>query len=424
MRVAINCLQVDPRFVGGVTSYVVGLLEGFAEVSNGCQFRVFISTANADLFQDLRRHDLRRQDPREPDLREPSAQEPDLRKQDLRKHSGLDFVEVDDRLLVLKGNLCRASLLSGSAGVYKMVSDDLFQKTRSLMESESDVVYTPTPVLRCFNHRRPTVLTMHDIQHVHHPEFFSWATRLSRRVTYGLSAQHASYLQANSQYTKEDLLHHFRALSPQRVEVIPSGVLADRFAAPAAKDALSGLSGIPDRFLFCPAQLWPHKNHLTLLQALKQIETKHGVKIPLVLTGEKFSAAPRIFKFIAEQSMAYVRHLGKVTVQQMVALYQKAAFVITATLHESSSLPILEAAAAGVPIIASRIPPIEELGQVLQLNLFDPLDVDGLARLIVALWDDAETASAQAAHNRQHISFYSWANTARNYIRFFERIAN
>ena len=108
MRVAINCLQVDPRYVGGVTSYVFGLLEGFAEVSNGCQFRVFVSGANAQLFHDLRKHDLR--------------------KPDLRKPAGLDFVEVDDNLLGLKGNLCRAALLTGSAGVYKMASDSLFQK--------------------------------------------------------------------------------------------------------------------------------------------------------------------------------------------------------------------------------------------------------------------------------------------------------
>lgn len=408
MRVAINCLQVDPKYVGGVTSYVLGLLEGFAEVSNGCHFRVFISTANASLF-----HELRKTDQRKPSLQEPGLQKP----------VGLDFVEVDDKLLVLKGNLCRAALLSGSA-VYKMASDGLFQKIRALMESEADVLYTPTPVLRCFNHRRPTVLTMHDIQHVHYPEFFSWPRRLSRRVTYGLSAQHTSYLQANSQYTKDDLLGYFLWLSPEQVQVIPSGVMVEKFATPGAADSLSGLRGLPDRFLFFPAQLWPHKNHLTLLRALKQIEAKHGVKIPLVLTGEKYSAAPGIFRFIAEQSMAYVRYLGKVTFQQMVALYHKATFVITASVHESSSLPILEAAAAGAPIIASRIPPIEELGQVLRLNLFEPLDVEGLARLIVALWDDGETASAQAAYNRQHIGYFSWANTARNYIRFFERIAS
>jgi glycosyltransferase involved in cell wall biosynthesis len=279
-------------------------------------------------------------------------------------------------------------------------------------------------VLRFFNSRRPTVLTMHDIQHVHHPEFFSWPRRLSRKITYGLSAHHANYLQANSQYTKEDLLSHFRWLSPDQVEVIPSGVLVEKFAVPAAASSLSGLRDLPDRFLFFPAQLWPHKNHLTVLKALKQIETGHGLKIPLVLTGEKFSAALQIFKFIEEQAMGYVRHLGKIPFQDMVALYQKAAFMITATLHESTSLPVLEAAAAGTPIIASKIPPIEELGHVLQLNLFDPLDVNGLARLIFALWNDEKAAAAQTAHNREHIGLYSWENTARKYVRLFERVAN
>jgi glycosyltransferase involved in cell wall biosynthesis len=394
MNVAINCLQVDPEFVGGVTSYVLGLLEGFTQTSNGCRFRVFTTRANGHLFNGLPQSDR------------------------------LDFINLEDAFLPLRRHLCRAALLSGSAGFYKVASDGLFQKIREGMEAEADVLYTPTPVLRCFNSRRPTVLTMHDIQHVHYPEFFSWPTRLSRRLTYSLSARHASYLQANSQYTKDDLLGYFRWLSPRQVEVIPSGVLVEKFAQPAAADSLARLGSLPDRFLFFPAQLWPHKNHLTVLRALDRIAARHGAKIPLVLTGEKYSAAPQVFRFIAEKNMSYVRHLGKVSSGEMVALYQRATFTITATLHESSSLPILEAAAAGTPVMASRIPPIEELGRVLQLNLFDPLDVDGLARLILALWNDAGTAAAQAAHNREHIGFYSWGNTARKYVQLFERVAN
>jgi len=394
MRVGINCLAVNPSFLGGVTTYVFGLLEGFASAGNSCQFRTFVTEANHHLFEKFRNRD------------------------------NFEIVVIADRLFSLRSSICRAVSLSGRSGLYKFTSDFAFEKIRDLMDAESDVVYTPTPVLRCFNSHRPTVLTMHDIQHVHHPEFFSWPRRLSRKVTYGLSARHASYLQANSQYTKEDLLRHFNWLSLEQVEVIPSGVLVEKFAAPAAADSLSDRYSLPNRFLFFPAQLWPHKNHLTVLKALKQIETGHGARIPLVLTGEKYSAAPQIFKFIEEQSMGYVRHVGKVPFQNMVALYQKAAFMITATLHESSSLPILEAAAAGTPIIGSRIPPIEELGQVLKLNLFDPLDVDGLARLILALWNDEKTASTQAAHNREHIGFYSWENTARKYVKLFERIAS
>jgi glycosyltransferase involved in cell wall biosynthesis len=142
------------------------------------------------------------------------------------------------------------------------------------------------------------------------------------------------------------------------------------------------------------------------------------------MTGAEFSAGPQIFKFIADQSMDYVRHLGKVPFENVVALYQRAAFLVTAVLYESSSLPILEAAAAGTPIIASRTPPNEELSRSLQLNLFDPLDTNQLAQLIFELWTDEKTASAQAAYNRERIAFYSWENAARKYLHFFERIVS
>jgi glycosyltransferase involved in cell wall biosynthesis len=394
IRVGINCLDINPAFVGGVTAYTLGLLEGFANTGNGCRFRLFVNRANKEVFANF------------------------------RSRNNFEILVIDDRLFALRSRVSRATSLACSRGLHKFASSLVFENIREFMDEESDVLYTPTPVLRSFNNCKPTVLSMHDIQHLHHPEFFSWPRRVSRRVTYGLSARHASYLQASSHYIKRDLLEHFPWLSEEQIEVIPSGALVEKFASPAAADSLSEPHLLPERFLLFPAQLWPHKNHLTVLKALKQIEVKHGMKIPLVLTGEKFSAAREIFKFVADQSMDYVRYLGKVSYREMIALFQKAAFMITATLHESSSLPVLEAAAAGTPIICSRIPPIEELGQVLQLNFFEPLDVDGLARLTCALWKDEKTAASQAAYNSGRIGFYSWENTARKYVKPFERIVS
>jgi glycosyltransferase involved in cell wall biosynthesis len=394
MRVGINCLDVNPSFVGGVTTYTLGLLEGFASAGNGCRFRIFAREGNQLLFEQFRNRDH------------------------------FDVHVIGDRLFSFRTGVCRAALLSGSSNLFKFTNDLAFEEIRELMDAESDVLYTPTPVLRCFNSRRPTVLTMHDIQHVHYPEFFSWPRRLSRNITYGLSARHACYLQANSQYTKKDFLAHFPELSPEQIEVIPAGVNIERFATPSAANDVCKRYTLPERFLFFPAQLWPHKNHITVLRALKQIENKKGLKIPLVLTGGAYAAASKVFGFVADQSMVYVRYLGKVPGQDMVGLYHKAAFVIAAGLHESNSFPTLEAAAAGTPIIASKIPPFEELAQVLRLSLFDPLDTDGLARLIFDLWNDGETASAQAAVNRQQIPHYSFENTARKYVQLFERIVN
>ena len=391
ISVGINCLRMEAGYAGGVTTYALGLLRGFAAVGGPCRFIIYVTRRNQVLFEDFR---------------------------DVSKFK---IVVVDDRWLSLKRTVCRGVSLTHSEHLYKLSCDSAFRNIQRKMEAESDILYTPTVILECFDNRKPTVLSMHDIQHLHYPEFFGWARRTSRKIGYGLSARHATYLQASSEYIKSDLLQHFPWLSEKQIEVIPSGALVETFAAPAAAGILSQY-GLPERFLFFPAQLWPHKNHATVLKALKVIEIQHQVKIPLILTGEKFSAAAEIFGFIADQSMDYVRYLGKVPFADMVALYQRAAFVLTATLHESSSLPILEAAAAGTPVICSRIPPIEELGRVLRLNCFDPLDVNGLARLVWELWHDAKTACAQAAYNQEHIGVYSWANTAQKYIRLFERV--
>lgn len=394
IKIAINCLQIDPSYVGGVTTYVLGLFQGFAAVGADYRFRLFVTPRNAHVFARFKRY------------------------------SNFEIVIVDDRLLTLRSHLSRAALLSRNLGAVKVTSDIAFRPLREMMEADSSVVYTPTPVLRYFNGSRPSVLTMHDIQHLHHPEFFSWPQLLSRKLMYGLSAQHAHYFHANSRFTKADLLKHFRWLSEDQVEVIPPGVSLEEFSVSYDASAVREKYGLPERFLFCPAQLWPHKNHITILRALKQIEAKTGLNIPLVLTGAHYSAGSVVLDYIADQHMDCVHYLGKVPFKDLVALYRMAAFMITASLHESSSLPILEAAAAGTPILASKIPPFEEFAEVLQINFFDALDVDGLAALTVELWNDSDVTTAQSVFNRGHISFYSWENTARGYIQLFERAAN
>src|SRR6266436_10137855 len=394
IKVGINCLQIDPSYVGGVTTYVLGLLEGFVDAGNGCHFRLFATGRNQHLFGKFATHD------------------------------NFDLVVVNDRLLSLRSRISRTALLSCSSGFYRFATDIAFRKIRELMEGESDILYTPTPVLRYFNSRTPSVLTMHDIQHVHHPEFFSWSRLLSRRITYGLSARHACYFQANCNYIKEDLLAHFPWLATEQVEVIQPGVPKESLALKRMPDSLSERYHIPERFLFFPAQLWPHKNHLTVLRALLRLEQVHGLKISLVMTGARYSAAPAIFRFLAERRMDYVRYLGTVPFHHLVALYQQAQLVISPSLYESNSLPVLEAAAAETAVIASKTPPNEELAQTLRLNLFDPLDDQELATLIITLWQDEETCRGQVLRNRDQVARFSWENSARQYLSLIERIGN
>ena len=380
--------------MGGLNTFTRGVLQGFANTANGHRFRIYVTSgqrAILDMF---------------------------------RNRENFEVIVVDEWVQFLRKTLCRAALFSFSEKVYETTSNVVFRGICQSMERNVDLVYTPCTVLQYFNGRRPNVLSMHDIQHVHFPEFFIWPRRLSRHITYGLSASHVRFLQASSEFSKRDFLQYFRYISPEQVAVIPEGVHFKDFDTPVDIDRLLDKYAIPERFILYPAQLWLHKNHITLLQALRQIESQKGLKIPLVLTGGKYSSAFQVLRYIADHSMKYVHYLGKIPFTDLVGLYRQAAFLAMPSLHESNSLPVLEAAAAGTPIVASRIPPNEEMEGVFQLNLFDPLNADDLAGLLLRLWEDGSAGTAQAAHNRKAVTLYSWDNAAKQYLQLFEKALN
>lgn len=390
MRIGINCLRLDPDYVGGLNTYTLGLLQGFASVGNGHTFHLYGTSRNRVLFRGF------------------------------EGNNRFVFSVMPERDFHNRQRLSRAALLSASSDIFRRVSNGLYRDLREKMDREVDLVYTPTDLMQAFDSCRPTVLSIHDLQHLHYPEFFSWARRLSRRITYSLSARAATRLQASSRFVRQDLLSQFRNLRPEKIEVIPEGVNVEAFSIRRDTSHLAVRYGVPERFLFYPAQLWPHKNHITLLRALKYLEETAGVKIPLVLTGAKFGAARSVLRFIEDQKMTYVRYLGKVPFEDLVGLFQTSEFLVCPSLFEASSLPILEAAASSTPIIASRIPANIEHAEVLQINLFEPLDPLDLARTVLPLWNDNGIGRAQAACNREAVDEFSWENAARSYISLFE----
>jgi glycosyltransferase involved in cell wall biosynthesis len=219
---------------------------------------------------------------------------------------------------------------------------------------------------------------------------------------------------------RRDFLDHFPSLDENRVVVIPEGVDIALFARPRAHDELRCRYRLPDRFLFFPAQLWRHKNHITVLRALKRLRDR-GVRIPLILTGSKYEGSRAIFDYIEQNDLGHlVRYLGAVPFEDVVALHQVARFLVTAVLYESSSMPVLEAAAAGTPIIASRTPPNEEHSKHLKMHLFSPTDDGELGDLLARVWNDDEIIKQHVEANRIAVQRYSWENAAREYLRVFD----
>ena len=391
MRIGIDCLAIKANYRGGINSYLLGLVDGFKSTDKNNTFVLFCTVKNSSLFSEYKNID------------------------------NFELIIIDDVKIKFGKYILLLPLLFNSLYLWEKVTNiyNNMLGLKKIIENNCDILYTPTTVLNFYNLKIPTLLSMHDIQHHHYPEFFSNIRLRWRRLSFKNSAKFTTYFQASSKFIHDDLLTIFNEIKKEQIQVISEGVNIKEFSQTRNID-LQKEFDIPDKFIFFPAQLWKHKNHITVLKALKKLECE-GLIIPLVMTGDKYSASDEILNYIKDNDMHYVKYLGKIDFKYLVALYQQAAYLITATLYESSSLPILEAAASSTPIIASNTSPNVEMSQNIKMNLFTPLSIEECSDIIKVCWSNStEDINDQVIVNNKNIFKYSWDNVASQYIDFIK----
>jgi len=254
---------------------------------------------------------------------------------------------------------------------------------------DEDILLAPIYSTALLHTTKPFAFTLHDLQERYFPQHFSFAQRTWRRVLNQLMVRRATRILCESQFVKNDIVT-ILDIHPQKVSVAvgpPSRQLAfepDQASVQRTKRKFA----LQDRFLFYPAQFWPHKNHLRLIEAYARVhETLPD--LALVLTGRENET----FAHVMEKARALgvsnsIVHLGYIEPEEMSAIYRLATMLVMPSLYESVSIPIFEAFQAGTPVTASSIFAIpEQVGDA--AVLFDPLSPDAIAAAVLSLASDA-----------------------------------
>ena len=174
-------------------------------------------------------------------------------------------------------------------------------------------------------------------------------------------------------------------------------------------DPSSNLSrpyGLPDRFIFYPAQFWAHKNHLRLVEAVRQLRAELP-DLRLVLAGSKKSGYAAVEHKVKSDGLEdVVSFLGFVPESDLAILYRRATALVLPTFFGPTNIPPLEAFVAGCPVAASRIYGMpEQLGDA--ALYFDPLSVDEIADVLRRLWTDDALRTELAARGRARSAAWS-----------------
>jgi glycosyltransferase involved in cell wall biosynthesis len=247
----------------------------------------------------------------------------------------------------------------------------------------------------------PSVVSFLDLLWLRYPEFYPAIDRLSYQWRYRWSAEHASAIVAASRQTRRDLLERY-GVSPARIVVIPPP--ADgRFGQPvtaAARRSVLAQHALPERFLLSVGTLEARKDQRTAIAALAKLDPARTP--PLVLIGRDGGARRPLLRLAARLGVA-----GRVLIRsgvrdaELPALMPSATLFLYPSLFEGFGLPIVEALAAGVPVIASEGGCFPEAGGP-DSRYFPAGDADALADQMRQVLDDAALADRMRVAGRSY----------------------
>jgi glycosyltransferase involved in cell wall biosynthesis len=266
--------------------------------------------------------------------------------------------------------------------------------------AREDVLLSPTYSLALLHTAKPFAYTLHDLQEKYYPENFSWSQRIWRHQVHARLLPRASRVICESRFVKKDIANFF-AIDEARLNVMPAPPqplflsLLDEARLATARNKL----GLPEKFLFFPAQFWPHKNHLRLVEAFRGVLDEFPDQ-NLVLTGRPRDNYHAVMDCAKRFGLGdSIHHLGYLAQEDLLALYQLATALVMPSLFESVSIPIYEAFQVGTPVIASRLFAIpEQVGDA--AILFDPLSVTSIRDAILRLLRDPQAARKLSENGR------------------------
>lgn len=245
----------------------------------------------------------------------------------------------------------------------------------------------------------PVVLTVHDFTYELMPELFDDVSDDLRSKARWLDR--ASAVICVSEATRQDL-QHFHPEFDRPV------VVAHHAVAKTFYDARrSPFRGLPERYILHVGNRLPHKNVDLLMRAFAEI-SRRDPGLHLVLSG---APLPGEAALLEELGIADRTHLMKVSDARLSTLYACAEVFVFPSLYEGFGLPLLEAMAAGCPVVMSEIPASVEVAGDSAVAI-DPYDVDGLVAALERVLGDRDLADQMRQAGRCRAETYNWDKCA------------
>jgi len=254
-----------------------------------------------------------------------------------------------------------------------------------------------------------------------YPSFIRW--RLNHLIRTGLRS--AKRVLCVSETVKNIIADRFK-LPHERMLVSYNAVSSRfRFAEIASRSpVLEQKYGIQGPYVLYVGKLQACKNIVRILEAFHTFlgETKSDMK--LVLVGRRTWTSSGIDETIRRLHLGdRVVELGYIAHDELPEVYRGASMFVFPSLSEGFGLPVLEAMACGVPVVASRVDALPEITGDAAL-LVDPYSTEDIAGAMYRIYSDDLLHAALRARGLARAKLFSWRRTAEQTLSAYAEMMN
>jgi alpha-1,3-rhamnosyl/mannosyltransferase len=270
--------------------------------------------------------------------------------------------------------------------------------------------------------RLPTVVTVHDLSVLLHPEWHPADRVKFHAEHFRRGVEAADHVIVVSESVRREVLDVL-GLPPGRVTTVHNGI-GEQFRPRSADEsaAVRRRLGLPDRYLLAVGTIEPRKNIGTLLRAFGDLPAGLREACPLVLAGGwGWKSEPERELFEADVRHRGVLHLGYVADEELPGLYAGAAALLYPSFYEGFGLPPVEMLACGGAVVASTAAAVREVvgGHAL---LLDPHDLAGWRDAMRRVIADPDFAKQLRRGGIAHARRFTWDEAARKTFRVYEQV--
>lgn len=287
-----------------------------------------------------------------------------------------------------------------------------------------DLTYHPSFSIPLWRRGR-SVVVIHEVIHELYPHLFPASVRLFYKHLYRWSARHATLIISGSEASKQDVARQMK-ISPDKIRVVPMAA-ADFFhcqpeAAVLAAVRSKYLDPETPFFLFV-GKLSGRRSLPLLLGGFAAFKKQTGLPHKLVVVGLNIHKV-NVAQLIEELGISgEVIYPGFISDEDLNALYHLATGLISPALYEPICLPVMEAQAAGAPVICSDSPGMREAtgGQAM---LLPKPEVEEMAKAITRLAQDEELCRRLSQDGREHARQFSWERSSKETLNVLAEALN